>query len=473
MKSYDAIVIGGGLLGCFAARNLTRYNLSCALIEAGNDVCTGISKTNTAVVYGSQDNMPGTLKARICKNACDNFGTLCKNLHTEFKRCGSLMVCFGERGLKKLDRCYQRGCENGVENLRMLETDEILSLEPELNPGLFRALYAENTGTVNPWRLCVGAAENAVQNGAEMLFNTPVKSLLYENGLYRVICEGCEFTAKCVVNCAGLNADKLNFTLGVRDVCIVPTRADYIVTGETLGNLISHVIFYETESRGKGITLVPTTEGNLLLGPSELPVEGTPDTEAKADGIEFVRQCAKLVLPDIDLSKTVRAFAGLRPNPFYCDILPDGTPAVSDKSIKDFAIIMPEDRPGYISFAGIKTPGMTCADGLGRLAAKKCAGVLGAGINPAFSPSLPPEPEISGGKIVCRCKKVTEAEIVRAIRANPSAATVDGVKRRTGCGLGECQGSRCTDRIARLISRELNIPLSEVYKGENGSWIMR
>ncbi|MBR6258737.1 MAG: FAD-dependent oxidoreductase [Oscillospiraceae bacterium] len=303
--------------------------------------------------------------------------------------------------------------------------------------------------------------------------NTAVREIIREKGFFRVLCENGDFTARCVVNCAGLSADRLNFTLGVNDIGIVPTRADYIVTDDSQGRLISRVIFYETENKGKGLTLVPTTEGNLLIGPSEKPVEGTPDPETRKEGIDFVRECAALVLPGLDLGKTIRAFAGLRPNPFRRERLPDGSWGISDESIKDFALIMmPEACPGYISFAGIKTPGMTCADMLGALAAKRCAEYLDAGKNPDFDPKNPPEDK-AGGEIVCRCKKVTEGEIVRAIKTCPGAVTVDGVKRRTGACLGVCQGARCTDRIVQIISRELGIPTDEVLKGEKGSWLTR
>ena len=173
-------------MGCFAARNLTRYSLSCALFEEQSDVCTGISRTNTAVVYGSQDNMPGTLKADLCKRANDGFSGLCADLGVEFRRCGSLMVCFGDGGLKKLDRCFSRGNENGVKGLRIIGRDEILALEPNLNPQVYRSLYAENTGTVDPWRLCVKAAENAANNGAFLKMNTAVTEIIRER-----TCTGC------------------------------------------------------------------------------------------------------------------------------------------------------------------------------------------------------------------------------------------------------------------------------------------
>ena len=488
MKHYDVVIIGAGLLGCFAARNLMRYKLSAAVIERHCDVCMEISRANTAVVYGSQDNKPGTVKAQLCKRACDNFDSLCAELGVDFNRCGSLMVCFGENGLKKLERGLKRGKANGVEGLRIINRDETLNLEPYLSEKIYKALYAENTGTVNPWQLCIAAAENAAANGAEFFFNQNVLSIFQENGKYRVISDREEYTCSCVVNCGGLEGDKINSMVGVNTVRIVPSRADYYILDEKFSHITSRVIFQENEEKSKGITAVPTVEGNLMLGPSEEPTDGRYfDTEKT--GMTFVEQMSEMLFPTVNLDGTIRTFASTRPNPFYTVEDGNGGFEVSGQSIKDFAFFIPDGHPGYISFAGIKTPGMTCADELGRIAAEHCARQLKTGENPDFNPVVEKHikfRDVDGkfrdklikndkkwGNIVCSCKKVTEAEIVRAIHADPPALTVDGVKRRTGCTLGRCQGSRCTERIISILAREMGVNPGQICKDDGGSWIVK
>ncbi|MBO5141170.1 MAG: FAD-dependent oxidoreductase, partial [Peptococcaceae bacterium] len=91
---YDAAVIGGGVLGCFAARNLMRWNMSAVLIEAEDDVCKGITRANSAIVYTGYDNKPGSLKARLTVQGSKNFAQLCEELDVPFSRCGSLLVAF-------------------------------------------------------------------------------------------------------------------------------------------------------------------------------------------------------------------------------------------------------------------------------------------------------------------------------------------------------------------------------------------
>ena len=150
MRGFDVVVIGGGLLGCFAARNLSRYQLHIALIEAREDVCTGVSRANTAIVYPGCDHKPGTLKAEMTVRANARFAGLCAELDVPFSRCGSLMLSFGPRADAVLRKKLQNGRENGVPGLRLLSADEAYRLEPSLAPGLSTALYSPTAGTVNP-----------------------------------------------------------------------------------------------------------------------------------------------------------------------------------------------------------------------------------------------------------------------------------------------------------------------------------
>jgi glycerol-3-phosphate dehydrogenase len=120
MAAYDVIVIGGGVLGCFVMRAMTRFKLRTALLEAREDVCTGISRANTSIVYSGTDTKPGTLKSRMCVRAAQTFGELCRTLGVRYSPCGSLMVCFGPMGENRLRQKMAQGLQNGVRGLRLL-----------------------------------------------------------------------------------------------------------------------------------------------------------------------------------------------------------------------------------------------------------------------------------------------------------------------------------------------------------------
>ena len=472
MKDFDVLVIGGGLLGCFTARNLCRWKLHIALLEAREDVCTGISRANTAIVYPGYDHKPGTLKAEMCVRANAGFDALCRELDVPFSRCGSMMVSFGEKADAVLRKKYQNGLSLGVPGLRLLSGEEAGKMEPGLAAGVTSALYAPTAGTVNPWELGIAAWENAAANGAELCLNTRVLALNRTAEGYRVETDRGDFSCRAVVNCAGLTADRVQELLFPTPVHIVPDAADYLILDKAASGKPTHIIQYEPEDGGKGLSAVPTVEGSLLLGPSER--ENETDYAVSAAGLSFVRERAGRVLPGLDLDDTIRSFAAVRPNPRRED----------GSSIGSFVIEHP--GPAFWSLIGIKTPGLTCADELGRYLADKVAAELGAEENPDFDPRRQgirrardlPLPERTAlarenadyGEIVCHCECVTKAEILEAIRRG--AVSVDGVKRRTGAGMGRCQGSRCQCAVMELLAEELDVPITAVRKDGPGSEIL-
>ena len=472
MWDFDVVVIGGGLLGCFAARNLCRRKLHIALLEAREDVCTGISRANTAIVYPGYDHKPGTLKAEMTVRANAGFDALCRELDVPFSRCGSLMVSYGEKADTVLKKKYENGLSMGVPGLRLLSGEEARKMEPVLAECVTSALYAPTAGTVNPWKLGIAARENATANGAELCLNTRVLGIRKTAEGYRIETDRETFSCRAVVNCAGLAADRVQELLFPTPVHIAPDAADYLILDKAAENKPTRIIQYEPEDSGKGFNAVPTVEGSLLLGPSERANE--VDFAVSAQGLSFVRERAALVLPGLNLQDTIRSFAAVRPNPQNVD----------GSSIGSFVIEHP--GPAFWSLIGIKTPGLTCADELGSYVADRLAAELGAEENPAFDPCRPgirrardlPLSERSAlvrenadyGEILCHCEGVSKAEVLEAIRRG--AVSVDGVKRRVGAGMGRCQGSRCERAVMELLAKELGIPVTAVRKDGPGSEIL-
>ena len=313
MKNVDVVVIGGGLLGCFAARNLCRRKLHIALLEAREDVCTGISRANTAIVYPGYDHKPGTLKAEMTVRANAGFDALCRELDVPFSRCGSLMVSCGEKADAVLKKKYENGLSVGVPGLRLLSGEEARKMEPVLAEGVTSALYAPTAGTVYPWALGIAACENAAANGAELCLNTRVLGIRKTAEGYRIETDRETFSCRAVVNCAGLAADRVQELLFPTPVHIAPDAADYLILDKAAENKPTRIIQYEPEDSGKGFNAVPTVEGSLLLGPSER--ENETDFAVSAAGLSFVRERAGRVLPGLDFNDAIRSFAAVRPNP--------------------------------------------------------------------------------------------------------------------------------------------------------------
>ena len=427
MKHFDAIIIGGGILGCMTARNLRRWNISTLLLEKEGDICTGITRANSAIVYPGYDNKPGTRKAEMTVRGCENMESLCRELDVPFSRCGSLMVAYSRKAAQVLEKKLQRGAKNGVVGLEILSGSEAEQLEPMLRKGVVSALYCPSTGTVNPWLLGIAAWENAEKNGAKLQKNTTVLEVLPQEDGYLVKTEKESVFCKMVFNCAGLQADTF-----CSSVMLEQDSAEYLVF-DKLAETPTRVIFLEGEE-GKGITAVPTTQGNLLVESRALPMH--LPFETTTEGLEALHRETKDLLPGMELKKVIRSFGAVRPNPHRTD----------GSSIPDFCI--EHTAPGFYSLVGIKTPGVTCANELGLYLAQEAAAYLGAEENQSFDPLRKAIPK-ADGEIICHCEGITREEILEAIRRG--ATTVKGVKYRVGAGMGRCQGSRCSFEVQKLL----------------------
>ncbi len=442
MMHFDAVIIGGGVLGCFAARELLRWRLTVALLEADDDVCAGITRANSAIVYAGYDNQVGSLKARLTVQGNASMGALCEELDVPFSRCSSLLVTTDRESQPTLEKKLRHGRENGVPQLCLLSGEEAREMEPMLTEQVTAALYAPSTGTVNPWQLGIAAFENAVHNGCEPFLNTKVLGIRKVKDGYILETDRAEFSCRAVINCAGLAADRIQELLFPPSVRLHLDAADYLVL-DKLTQKPARVIFHQADRCGKGITAIPTTEGNLLLSGARRPL--TTPFATTQDGLQRLHADTARLLPDVDLRKVIRSFGAVRPNP-YRVVEQNGQWVPDGSSIGSFCMEHP--ALGFFSLMGIKTPGLTCARELGYYVAARCAAELHAEENCRFDPirKCHVQPD---GEILCRCEQITKAEILDAIARG--AGTVDAVKRRVGSGMGRCQGSRCTYEIQQLL----------------------
>ena len=478
---YDVLVIGAGILGCFAARSLSRYDLNIAVLEKREDVCTGITRANTGIIYQGYDQHPGSLKAEMCRRASIGFPALCRELDVRYRKTGLMMLSYGPRGDRVLEKKLANAVKGGIEGVGIIGKDEIAALEPALAPGAERALYASRTYTVDPWELGIAAFENARANGVSFFFNEEVKAIRRdsEGFIVETASKACR-TEKLLI-CGGFQADDLWNMASRPGVKLIPQGADYLVFDTHAGNTVSHIISVEPETGGEGLTLIPTPDGNLLAGPTRRDCLERSDFSTDPAGLEELTEKCRQLVPGIPLDMVIRSFGAARPNPYYID--ENGN--VSGKSINDFLIL---EEDGLFGLIGVKTPGITCANELGLHIADRIVrsfkhppgpnrdfrperkGIIRAGellkTDPAALAALPDEYH----EIVCRCMKVSRGEILEAI--SRGASTVNGIRRRTGAGMGRCQGGYCEVKILHILSEALGKDIRGVTKDRTGSEIV-
>ena len=459
---YDFAIVGAGVIGSMLARELTRYQVKLCILEKNNDVACGASRANSGIIHGGYDPEPGTLKAQLNTCGIEPLFEAAKQLHVPCKRNGSLVCAFSAEEDKAVKTLYNRGQENGIPRLQILTGDQARSLEPKLSREVTSALYVPTAGIICPYELTLAAAGNAMDNGADLFVNFDVAAITRKDGTFTVTsANGQHVQAKTVINCAGGNAGKIAAIAGDDSITIIPRAGEYMLLDKTAGTTVSHTIFQVPSAAGKGILVTPTVDGNLLTGPTAKQVATAESTETTAIGLEDVRRLSLKSVPSLDFRGVITSFTGVR----------------SSEKSGDFIIGWSKYVEGLLNVAAIDSPGLTCCVSIARYV----VGLLGQlEENPAFDGNRADphafrsmtEQEQDAfikldpayGKIVCRCETVSEGEILAAIRNNPPARDVDGVKRRTRSGMGRCQGGFCGPYILELLAKEQNISMEHVTK---------
>ena len=468
----DVAIIGCGVIGAATAFSLARYDLSVTVLERENDVATGTTKANSAIVHAGYDPEPGTLMARLNVEGNRMVKELAKQLDVPCKEIGSLVLAFDERDLETIKELYRRGVANGVPDLELLSAEQTLAMEPSLSKEVKGALLAPSAAIVSPWELCLALAEVAVKNGVELRRNSPVTAIEKIEGGYRITAGGEVVEARMVVNAAGAEADRIHDLIAPHAFTTLPSRGEYYLMDKSQGALVGHVIFQCPNKDGKGVLVSPTVHGNLIVGPNAEPVEGPTDVAVTADGLAFVKKQAAKSVPGINYRDSIRNFAGVR--------------AVTDQP--DFIIAEVEGAPGFIDLGGIKSPGLTSAPAIGEEAVKL---LEKAGLVLTEKPDFVAErrrvrfKELSSkekaalveknpayGRIICRCETISEGEILDALHSPIPPVSIDGVKRRCNPGMGRCQGGFCGPRVQEIIARELGVPQQEIPQDKAGSRIL-
>ena len=468
-KNFDVVVIGGGVTGCAIARELSRYNLNTCVVEREEDVCSGTSKANSAIVHAGHDAVPGSLKAKFNVEGNRMMEDLAEELDFEFKRNGSLVLCFAEEDRPALEELYQKGIKNGVPDLKIITGDEVRAMEPNVSEQVVAALYAPTGGIVCPFGLTIALAENACDNGVEFIFNTEIKEIRKAESCYELEADEMLLKASYVVNAAGVYADVLHNMVSEKKLHITPRKGDYCLLDKEAGNHVSHTIFQLPGKLGKGILVTPTIHGNLLTGPTAKDIEDKEATATTAQELAEITQKASVSVNNIPFRLVITSFCGLRAHE-------DGD---------DFVIGEADDAPGFFDAAGIESPGLTSAPAIGAYVANLIAEKAGAekkenwnGKRKGFirpekmtreerAALIKERPEY--GTIICRCEGVSEGEVMDAINRTLGAVSLDGIKRRVRQGMGRCQAGFCTPRTMEILARERNMKMEDICKNAPGS----
>ena len=485
-RSFDVVIVGGGVIGCAVARELTRSNLTVALLEKEDDIAMHASSRNDGMIHPGFAPSPDTLKARYNIRGNRAYDRVCRELDVPMNRTGS-MILFPNRRMRLLVPIFHYRCgRNGVEGARYLSPAEVRAREPYVTDQQHGAFFFPSTGQLSPYQLTLAYAENAVSNGAELYLRTGVSGFEMENSaggsrrIARIETNRGTLKASVVVNAAGTWSDVVAGLAGDRFFSIhgrkgVDALLD-ITTGEYQQTVMALIRFSHLTSRTKGGGVVPTVEGNLLVGPTALETPYREDYSTTEEDIEELLTRFE-VNKMIDKSDIITYFAGVRACTYE----------------EDFIIESSRRVENLIHAAGIQSPGIASAPAIAEDVAGMCVTAASRLFkevkpNPRFDPvrkgplrlkQLRDEERSafirknpSYGRIVCRCEEISEGEIRDALRSSLPVRTLDGIKRRTRSGMGRCQGGFCTPRVMEIFREETGLELDEITKKGMGSEIL-
>ena len=234
----------------------------------------------------------------------------------------------------------------------------------------------------------------------------------------------------------------------------------------------SLLIFQCPSVLGKGVLVAPTVHGNLIVGPNAEPVEDGDDRATTQSGLDQVAAFGRKSVPSIDLRQSIRNFSGVR--------------AVTSE--EDFIIRPAKNSPRMLYVCGIKSPGLSAAPAIADyaleklkemgLAAEKKTMWSGKRTQIRFRKLSDSEKaelvrkDPRYGRIICRCETITEGEIIAAIHSPIPPCSIDGVKRRTGAGMGRCQGGFCGPRVLKILADELGKDPMEIVQDGSATWLL-
>jgi glycerol-3-phosphate dehydrogenase len=473
---FDAIVIGGGVVGCAIARELTKYKLTVALLDKECDVALGTSGRNSGVSHAGFYVPTGTLKAKLNIEGHEMMPAFCRELGVPYLPVGKIVTAKEEEEREYLYKLKATGEKNGCKKLRIIDEKEIKRLEPNING--IEALHSPTTSILDPFLLTIALAENSQRNGATIRLNTDVREIEQKNDGFRIVTNNGNYTASIVINSAGLYSDKIAAMVGIDDYKIYPCRGEYHILDKNKRNLINGAVYPvpPKELGGLGIHLTPTTDGNIMLGPSAEYLPGPDDYGNTSEVMDKLFMESFEFLPKISRKDIIKSFSGIRPKLI----------AAGSKAPVDFVMEESLKVPGFINLIGIESPGLTGAPAIAKRVCAMVKEIRGGLVEKAsFDPvekqkirfaelSHREKSELikkdpNYGVIICRCQTVTKKEVVDALNNPLCARSIYSVSKRCRATLGRCQGGFCAPKIVEIMEELFHPKTSEINYAGKGS----
>lgn len=463
----DIVIIGAGITGCFLAHDLSKYQLKITVFDKENDVANATTMANSAIIHAGHDPKEGTLKAVLNQRGARMYPQICRDLQVEYQICGAYVVAHDEDEIQILKDLKKRADGRGID-ARFVSPKELLAQEPNVADEIIQALEIPQTAVVNPWQCATALMEEAVLNGVHLKLGSEVIGIDAFDDYFIVHTDQGEIMTKVIINAAGCGCEKIAAMIEEPPFHITYKKGEYFVLSKLAKDFVHHVIYPVPSKLGKGVLAVPTTHGNILLGPNNTVCE-SEDVSTTQNGMDTVRERLAYIVKNVPYGEIIRSYSGIRPS----------------GNQGDFYIQPSQTYDRLLHVACIDSPGLASAPAISEYVIQKMV-----------QPLLPLQPKMSYvrrkapivmehlsveeknrfirqnpayGQIICKCENISYQEIVDAIHGPCGAKTIKAVKKRVRAGMGKCQGGICESAVAKILAKELQIPLADVLYDAPGS----
>jgi glycerol-3-phosphate dehydrogenase len=448
----DVVIVGAGVVGTAIARELSRFELSCTIIDAAPDVGARTSKANTALLHTGFDAKPGTLESRLVRRGHELLSDYAREAGIPLQHVGALLIAWTEEEQAAFAGIVARARANGYTAIREIGAETLYEREPHLGPGARGALEVPDEGVVCPFTTPLAFATEALMAGCELRLNADVRGVArLADGRLRVQTPTFALTTRFLVNAAGLYSDTLNSLLGHDGFTVTPRRGELIVFDKLARPLVDHILLAVPSPVTKGVLLAPTVFGNVLLGPTAEDVEDKGNTSSTPEGLSYLREQGERIMPALGEHEVTAVYVGLR--------------AATEHPDYQLTIHAAE---GYACVGGIRSTGLSASMAIAEHVREQL-GAAGLRLEPKLDvpavrmPNLGealPRPYMQGeviaenadyGRVVCFCERVTRGEVLDALAGPIPPVDLDGLRRRTRVLMGRCQGFFCGAHVAALL----------------------
>lgn len=478
----DVLVIGGGVIGCAIARELSKYALDTLLLDKESDVAMHASSRNDGMIHPGIASHANTLRGKMNVKGNAMYTQLCKELGVPFQRYGNLILyadpVFGIVAEPYLsDRARKLGIIGGKISRKRLH-----EIEPNITDRALGAFEYPSSGVLSPYKLTVALAENAVENGVQVSLDTIVTGMELEGDVI-----GSVFTnrgtihPRLVINAAGVFSDQIADMANDRFFSIHPRKGELVILDKKKGPLVTRsmglIDLTQATSDTKGGGVMRTIDQNVLVGPDAYEQPLREDFSTHRENIDAILKKHLPLIKGFTPADVITYFAGIRAATYE----------------EEFIIERSEYVSNLVHAAGIQSPGLASAPAIAEEITKITVDALKEQMevkpNAFFNPRRRVVPHMSDltveekqeiikknpdyGVIICRCEGISKGEIVDTIHSPIPATTIDALKRRVRPGMGRCQGGFCSPLVTQIICEETGLTPEEITKsGEDSNLIL-